>query len=93
MTNSRVVRGPGRWIPGENEWLHHFSWHGAADSTMSIKKVAHGLNFTKVHLYLLLPVVYHYMLIMLVLIMNRFVQYQIKCIMMLKVCVRRMMPI
>ena len=42
----RVVRGPARFVPGADEWLHEFRWHGA-DARNPKRKVPRGLCFTK----------------------------------------------
>jgi len=51
----RVVRGPAVFIPGADEWVHQFSWHGSVSSsgkgsktgTPGDEKVPHALNFDK----------------------------------------------
>ncbi|HYE21009.1 MAG TPA: hypothetical protein VEA69_21360 [Tepidisphaeraceae bacterium] len=47
----RIVRGPELFVPGEREWLHQFSWHGA-DPTYpgGGRKIAHALRFTKLRI-------------------------------------------
>lgn len=40
----RVVRGPELYVPGVNEWLHAFSWHGA-DPLDPRRKIPHALRF------------------------------------------------
>jgi hypothetical protein len=42
----RVVRGPELFMPGANEWLHRFSWHGS-DRVDTGKKRPGALQFTK----------------------------------------------
>lgn len=42
----RVERGPALFMPGAEEWLHEFSWHGA-DPRNPDRKVPHGLCFSK----------------------------------------------
>lgn len=42
----RVVRGPGLFMPAAQEWLHQFSWHGAAPDN-PLRKVPRALRFTK----------------------------------------------
>ena len=42
----RVVRGPERYVPEANEWLHQFCWHGA-DPRDHRRKVPGALQFTK----------------------------------------------
>ena len=42
----RVERGPALFMPGPEEWLHEFSWHGA-DSRNPDRKVPNGLRFSK----------------------------------------------
>ena len=42
----RVVRGPARFVPTADEWLHEFRWHGAEPGRPG-RKVARGLTFTR----------------------------------------------
>jgi hypothetical protein len=42
----RVVRGPARFVPTAEEWLHPFSWHGT-DPAKPDRKVPRALRFTK----------------------------------------------
>jgi hypothetical protein len=42
----RVVRGPDLYVPGANEWLHEFCWHGA-DPKNPTRKFYGALRFTK----------------------------------------------
>lgn len=49
----RVVHGPAVFMPGSDEWLHEFSWHGSIKDGKGSKtgysgdvKVPHALNFT-----------------------------------------------
>jgi len=42
----RVVRGPALYMPGVNEWLHAFSWHGA-DPRDPRRKAPNMLRFHK----------------------------------------------
>lgn len=41
----RVFRGPAQYVPGSQEWLHEFRWHGA-DPKDPTRKVPRGLQFT-----------------------------------------------
>ena len=41
----RVVRGPARFVPTADEWLHEFRWHGSDPA--SGRKVPRALAFTK----------------------------------------------
>lgn len=51
-----VVRGPAVYIPGANEWVHEFSWHGSVNAagkgsktgTPGDAKVPHALQFEKI---------------------------------------------
>lgn len=42
----RVVRGPAMYVPTEDEWLHHFRWHGA-DPRDARRKIPEALKFVK----------------------------------------------
>jgi len=42
----RIVRGPKMFVPGSQEWMHSFRWHGADPKTPT-RKVHGGLSFTK----------------------------------------------
>jgi hypothetical protein len=42
----RVLRGPARFVPTADEWLHDFSWHGA-DPANPRRKIPAALNFRK----------------------------------------------
>lgn len=42
----RILRGPARYMPEPNEWLHQFSWHGS-DKKNPRKKVPRALAFHK----------------------------------------------
>jgi len=42
----QVQRGPGLFVPSENQWLHSFSWHGSLGDDHGFK-VPHNLNFQK----------------------------------------------
>jgi hypothetical protein len=42
----RIERGPLLFVPGANEWLHEFSWHGA-DPADRRRKIPHALKFTR----------------------------------------------
>ena len=48
----RIVRGPVVFVPGQEEWVHRFSWHGSKINGKGSKtgyagdtKVPHALNF------------------------------------------------
>ena len=51
----RLVRGPAVFIPGADEWVHQFSWHGSLSpsgkgsktGSPGDEKVPHALNFDK----------------------------------------------
>ena len=42
----QVIRGPGLFVPNENQWLHEFFWHGAKGRDHGTK-IPKFLNFTK----------------------------------------------
>lgn len=42
----RIERGPALFMPAPDEWLHHFSWHGA-DPRDVRRKLPHALQFDK----------------------------------------------
>lgn len=42
----QVIRGPGLFVPNENQWLHEFSWHGAKGRDHGTK-IPKFLNFCK----------------------------------------------
>jgi len=42
----RIERGPALFMPAPDEWLHHFSWHGADPRDTTIKK-PRALQFEK----------------------------------------------
>lgn len=42
----RVVRGPSRFAPEANEWLHEFRWHGA-DPRNPMRKIPRALVFQR----------------------------------------------
>src|SRR5262245_28134596 len=42
----RIVRGPEMFVPGAQEWLHQFRWHGA-DPKDPRRKIPRGLLFNK----------------------------------------------
>lgn len=42
----RIERGPALFMPAPDEWLHHFSWHGADPRDATIKK-PRALQFEK----------------------------------------------
>lgn len=45
-----IMRGPAMYLPeAENEWLHHFSWHGASPADPEIK-VPSALQFSKLRM-------------------------------------------
>lgn len=41
----RVLRGPAQYVPGPDEWLHDFRWHGA-DPQDPTRKLPRALKFT-----------------------------------------------
>jgi len=42
----RVVRGPALFVPGPDEWIHQFRWHGA-DPNDHRRKIPRALQFEK----------------------------------------------
>ncbi|MEM1099698.1 MAG: hypothetical protein AAF593_03105 [Planctomycetota bacterium] len=46
QVNRRVLRGPARFVPASNEWLHDFRWHGADPKNPRVK-VPRALQFNK----------------------------------------------
>jgi hypothetical protein len=46
VVHRRVERGPALFVPAAEEWLHHFSWHGADPANPRLKK-PRALQFEK----------------------------------------------
>lgn len=46
QVDRRVMRGPELYVPGSNEWLHQFCWHGA-DPKDHRRKIPGALVFNK----------------------------------------------
>jgi hypothetical protein len=45
----RVVRGPTKFIPASNEWVHEFEWHGSNKAVGAARKMVKGaLRLTKI---------------------------------------------
>jgi hypothetical protein len=42
----KIIKGPSLYMPGENEWVHEFRWHGA-DPKNPKRKIPRGLIFSK----------------------------------------------
>ena len=44
-----IIKGPTQYVPKTNEWIHHFSWHGA-DPKNPTNKIPNALKFVKLRL-------------------------------------------
>merc|ERR1719506_2672467 len=43
----RIVRGPARFIPKAEEWIHHFEWSGVPKDGSKTTYQPHALKFDK----------------------------------------------